>query len=133
MTVAQSFTTAQAGYHTRGAAGCGSATPSVLVPALMELVIGHVGAASRCLPHAPRRSELIEEARTIIGALRDTLDLCDVGLATNLHDVYGYMCRQLGTALLGGRGAELSEVAHLMHEVRAAWSAMPQRASAGPA
>jgi flagellar protein FliS len=105
----------------------------VFVSALMDLVIGHVAAAGSCLPHAPLRAQLIEEARTIIAALRDTLDLCDAGLAANLHDVYDYMCRQLGRELLGGRGSQLSEVAHLMHEVRAAWSAMPHRASARPA
>ena len=133
MTVAHSSITASAGHRERAAARRGSAAaPRLFVPALMDLVIARIEAAGGCLPDARERTQLIEEARTIIATLRDTLDLCDLGLAANLHDVYDYMCRRLGRAGPGGCSAALSEVAHLMHEVRAAWFALPHRA-AGPA
>ena len=68
---------------------------------------------------------------SIIGELRNSLDLKAGGqLAANLGELYDYMGRRLLKATAENRVEMLDEVSKLLHDIRAAWVAIPARRAA---
>jgi len=127
MTVAHSPTPAAAGHlepraRLRAAAG----SPGAVVPALMDGVLGLILLARNCGAREAERVRLAAAARSVIEVLRGSLDASgEESLSANLDELYGYMCRQLSKAEWHEGTDPLDEVAHLMHELRGAWSALP--------
>ncbi len=74
-----------------------------------------------------RKGELIGKAVTILGGLRETLDMEAGGeLAANLDALYGYMQRRLLEAHVKNEGEGLEEVVGLLRPLAEAWAAVPE-------
>jgi flagellar secretion chaperone FliS len=75
------------------------------------------------------KARLLNRAVSIIGELRNSLDLKAGGqLAANLGELYDYMGRRLLKAMADNRVEMLDEVCKLLHDIRAAWVAIPAEA-----
>jgi flagellar secretion chaperone FliS len=71
------------------------------------------------------KARLINRAVSIIGELRNSLDLSKGGqIAANLAELYDYMCRRLLLATSENKPEMLDEVSTLLHEIRSAWLAI---------
>jgi len=126
MSVAHSSITAAAGRCAHRARLRASAPAATVLPGLMDGVLGLISRARGCESQDPERRRLVGAACSIIAVLRGSLDAsADASLAVNLDDLYEYMCRQLGRAGCQEGSDQLDEVAHLMHELRGAWIALP--------
>ncbi len=76
-----------------------------------------------------RKGELIGKAVTILGGLRETLDMEAGGeLAANLDYLYGYMQRRLLEAHVKNRTELLEEVTGLLRPLAEAWASIPKEA-----
>ncbi len=74
-----------------------------------------------------RKGELIGKAVTILGGLRETLDMEAGGeLAANLDALYGYMQRRLLESHVKNNGAMMEEVVELLRPLAEAWAAVPR-------
>jgi flagellar protein FliS len=60
----------------------------------------------------------------IVSELRASLDLSRGPLARNLDDLYEFVCRQLLLGQLTSEVKLLESSASILHEIRAAWSAL---------
>lgn len=102
-----------------------------LVMLLFEGALERINAARAALEagNLARKGELIGKAVTILGGLRETLDLEAGGeLAENLDLLYGYMQRRLLEAHVKNQPEPMQEVAGLLRPLAEAWAAIPEEA-----
>lgn len=111
--------------------GVAASDPHRLIVMLMDGALERISTARGCM----QRGETVEKARllnravSIVGELRASLDMKSGGqIATNLSDLYDYMCRRLLAAASENRVEMLDEVSKLLHEIRGAWTAIPAEA-----
>lgn len=100
-----------------------------LVALLFEGALERISAARVALEagNLARKGELIGKAVTILGGLRETLDMEAGGeLAANLDYLYGYMQRRLLEAHVKNRSDGLEEVMNLLRPLLEAWNAVPE-------
>lgn len=124
---------AQLGAYQKVAAhgGVAAADPHGLVLMLMDGALQRIAAARGCIERGKlaEKSQLLHRVVQILGELRGSLDLSAGGqIASNLSELYDYMCRRLLTASLENSVGMLDEVAGLLREIRGAWTAIPQEA-----
>jgi flagellar secretion chaperone FliS len=113
--------------------GVAAADPHRLIVMLMDGALDRIAQARGCIQHSTGadKNGLISSAVAIIDELRCSLDLKAGGtIASNLDDLYDYLCRQLVKANLTNRTEVLDEVSHLLSEIRSAWIALPADARA---
>ena len=113
--------------------GVAAADPHRLIVMLMDGAQERLAKAQGCMANrlTAEKNDLICSAVAILDELRSSLDLKAGGpIAANLDDLYDYMCRQLIKANLDNRVETLSEVMHLLGEIRSAWLALPPEARA---
>ena len=113
--------------------GVAAADPHRLVVMLMDGALERIATARGCLTRGDtaEKARLINRAVSIIGELRSSLDLKGGGqIATNLGELYDYMCRRLLKATAENRVEMLDEVTKLLNEIRTAWVAIPNEARA---
>jgi len=110
--------------------------PHGLVLLLMNGALERIAAARGCIQNKAyaEKARLIHRAVAIIEELRTCLDMKNGGeLATNLHDLYDYSCRQLLKATLENDVEVLDQVARLMNDIRDAWMKIPKDTRPVPA
>jgi len=115
--------------------GVAASDPHGLVVMLMDGALERIATARGCMQRGEtaEKARLINRTVSIVGELRGSLDLAAGGqIAANLSELYDYMCRRLLTATSENRPELLDEVAHLLHEIRSAWVAIPQQLRAQP-
>jgi flagellar protein FliS len=98
---------------------------------LMDGALERISTARGCMTRGDtaEKARLLNRAVSIIGELRSSLDLKGGGpIAANLGDLYDYMCRRLLKATSENRPELLDEVMKLLHDIRAAWLAIPNEA-----
>ena len=113
--------------------GVAAADPHRLVVMLMDGALERIATARGCLTRGDtaEKARLINRAVSIIGELRSSLDFKGGGqIATNLGELYDYMCRRLLKATAENRVEMLDEVTKLLNEIRTAWVAIPNEARA---
>lgn len=111
--------------------GVAAADPHRLIVMLMDGALERISTARGCMARGDmtEKARLINRAVSIIGELRNSLDLKAGGqLAANLGELYDYMGRRLLKATAENRVEMLDEVSKLLHEIRAAWVAIPNEA-----
>jgi len=89
--------------------------------AIQAIQAGNVEVKGRALTRAVR---ILDEG------LRAGLDLSAGQLATDLRDLYGYVCTRLTQANLRGDIAAIEECQRLLSPVREAWTAISQTPAA---
>jgi flagellar protein FliS len=100
---------------------------------LMDGALERIAQARGCMQHGAGgdKNALLASAVAIIDELRCSLDLEAGGaIATNLGDLYDYLCRQLVKANISNRAEILDEVTQLLNEIRSAWITLPSEARA---
>ena len=98
---------------------------------LLDGALERIATARGCMTRGDtaEKARLINRAVSIIGELRNSLDLKAGGqLAANLGELYDYMGRRLLKATAENRVEMLDEVIKLLHEIRTAWVAIPNEA-----
>lgn len=107
--------------------GVAASDPHGLIVLLMDGALERIATARGCM----QRGETAEKVRllnrtvSIVAELRGCLDLNKGGqLATNLSELYDYMCRRLLAANSENNPQLLDEVSSLLHEIRGAWVAI---------
>ena len=111
--------------------GVAAADPHRLIVMLMDGALERITTARGCMERGEtvERAKLLNRAVSIIGELRASLDMKAGGqIATNLAELYDYMCRRLLKATTESRVEMLDEVTKLLHEIRGAWIAIPAEA-----
>ena len=111
--------------------GVAASDPHRLIVMLMDGALERISTARGCMARGDmtEKARLINRTVSIIGELRNSLDLKAGGpLAANLGELYDYMGRRLLKATAENRVEMLDEVARLLHEIRAAWVAIPNEA-----
>ncbi|MGH8323581.1 MAG: flagellar export chaperone FliS, partial [Steroidobacteraceae bacterium] len=108
-----------------------------LVLMLMNAAKERMATARGCIERreTAHKARLLHSCVTIIAELRGSLNMTEGGaLPQNLSDLYDYMIRRLLLANAEDNVACITEVEHLLAEIRSAWIAIgPQvRASARP-
>lgn len=105
-------------------AGVAAADPHRLIVMLMDGALERISTARGCIV----RNDMVEKARllnravSIVGELRNSLDMQKGGqIATNLGELYDYMCRRLLKANSENKVEMLDEVSGLLHEIRGTW------------
>lgn len=104
--------------------GVAASDPHRLIVMLMDGALERISTARGCMERKEmaEKARLINRAVSIIGELRNSLDLSKGGqIAANLAELYDYMCRRL---LLADKLETLDEVSTLLHEIRGAWLAI---------
>jgi flagellar protein FliS len=129
-----------AAYHTVSVhGGVGEAKPHALVLMLMNAAKERMATARGCIERREiaHKAQLLHSCVTIIAELRGTLNM-DEGreVAQTLSSLYDYMIRRLLLANAEDNVACITEVEHLLGEIRTGWSAidpevrqLPQRAA----
>lgn len=100
-----------------------------LVQMLFDGALERISAARAALEagNLARKGELIGKAVTLLGGLRETLDLKAGGeLAANLDYLYGYMQKKLLEAHLKNQLEGLEEVINLLRPLAEAWRTIPE-------
>ncbi|HEV8329974.1 MAG TPA: flagellar export chaperone FliS [Steroidobacteraceae bacterium] len=113
--------------------GVAAADPHRLIVMLMDGALERISTARGCMTRGDmtEKARLLNRAVSIIGELRNSLDLKAGGqLAANLGELYDYMGRRLLKAMADNRVEMLDEVSKLLHDIRAAWVAIPAEARA---
>jgi flagellar secretion chaperone FliS len=113
--------------------GVAAADPHRLIVMLMDGALERISTARGCMARGDttEKARLLNRAVSIIGELRNSLDLKAGGqLAANLGELYDYMGRRLLKASAENRVELLDETLKLLHEIRAAWVAIPNEARA---
>ena len=111
--------------------GVAAADPHRLIVMLLDGALERISTARGCMSRGDtaEKARLINRAVSIIGELRNSLDLKAGGpLAANLGELYDYMGRRLLKATAENRIEMLDEVAKLLNEIRTAWLAIPNEA-----
>lgn len=134
MTAAYSRASTLATYKSVAAhGGVAAADPHQLIMMLLDGALARIAQARGCIEHQQigAKAQLLQSALAIVNELRASLDLKAGGpIAANLEDLYDYSGRQLVKANLHNSLDLLDEVAHLLGEIRSAWSTLPQEARA---
>jgi flagellar secretion chaperone FliS len=111
--------------------GVAAADPHKLIVMLMDGALERISTARGCISRGEtvEKARLLNRAVSIIGELRNSLDLTSGGpIAANLGELYDYMCRSLLKASSENRAELLDEVSKLLQAIRDAWLAIPQAA-----
>jgi flagellar protein FliS len=107
--------------------GVAASDPHRLIVMLMDGALERISTARGCMERkeTSEKARLINRAVSIIGELRNSLDLSKGGqIAANLAELYDYMCRRLLLATSENKPEMLDEVSTLLHEIRSAWLAI---------
>ena len=106
--------------------GVAAADPHQLIMLLLDGALSRIVQAQACNARAQRheRNRHLERAVAIVGELRASLDLSQGPLARNLDDLYEFVSRQLLLGQLSSDVKPLVSSASILHEIRAAWSAL---------
>lgn len=107
--------------------GVAASDPHRLIVMLMDGALERISTARGCMQRneTSEKARLINRAVSIIGELRNSLDLRNGGqIAANLAELYDYMCRRLLLATAENKAEMLDEVSTLLHEIRGAWLAI---------
>lgn len=107
--------------------GVAASDPHRLIVMLMDGALERISTARGCMERkeTSEKARLINRAVSIIGELRNSLDLSKGGqIAANLAELYDYMCRRLLLATSENKAELLDEVSTLLHEIRSAWLAI---------
>src|SRR3990170_4023684 len=111
--------------------GVAASDPHRLIVMLMDGAIERIATARGCMQRSEtaEKARLINRAVSIVGELRNSLDLRNGGqIAANLAELYDYICRRLLLATTENKVEMLDEVSGLMHEIRSAWLAIAPEA-----
>lgn len=111
--------------------GVAAADPHRLIVMLMDGALERLSTARGCMARGDtvEKARLINRAVSIIGELRNSLDLKAGGqMAENLGELYDYMGRRLLKATAENRVEMVDEVMKLLHGIRGAWVAIPSEA-----
>jgi len=111
--------------------GVAAADPHRLIVMLMDGALERLHTARGCMARGEtaEKARLINRAVSIIGELRNSLDLRAGGqMAANLGELYDYMGRRLLKATAENRVEMVDEVMKLLHDIRGAWVAIPSEA-----
>ena len=111
--------------------GVAASDPHRLIVMLLDGALERVVTARGCMQRkeTAEKARLINRAVSIIGELRNSLDLRNGGqIAANLAELYDYMCRRLLLATTENKVEMLDEVSSLLHEIRGAWIAIAPEA-----
>jgi flagellar protein FliS len=111
--------------------GVAAADPHRLIIMLMDGALERISTARGCMTRGEtgEKARLLSRAISIIAELRGSLDTKAGGqIATNLSELYEYMCRRLLVATSENRVESLDEVSRLLHGIRDAWLAIGQEA-----
>ena len=107
--------------------GVAASDPHRLIVMLLDGALERIATARGCMQRneTAEKARLINRAMSIIGELRNSLDLRKGGqIAANLAELYDYMCRRLLLATTENKVEMLDEVSTLLHEIRGAWLAI---------
>ena len=107
--------------------GVAASDPHRLIVMLLDGALERIVTARGCMQRheTSEKARLINRAVSIIGELRNSLDLSKGGqIAANLAELYDYMCRRLLLATSENKAEMLDEVSTLLHEIRSAWLAI---------
>jgi flagellar secretion chaperone FliS len=107
--------------------GVAASDPHRLIVMLLDGALERIVTARGCMQRneTSEKARLINRAVSIIGELRNSLDLSKGGqIAANLAELYDYMCRRLLLATSENKPEMLDEVSALLHEIRSAWLAI---------
>lgn len=105
------------------------ADPHHLIQMLLDGALEKINSAKYNLvqENVAKKGEDIGRAISIIDGLITSLDMDNGGeIAQNLLALYDYMQRKLVEANLNNEMDPLNEVASLLNEIKAGWSAIPQ-------
>jgi flagellar protein FliS len=131
---ASARTSSLAAYRSTAAiGGVAASDPHGLIVMLLDGALDRIASARGCMNNGAQaeKSALIHRTVSIVFELRGSLNLADGGeLATNMADLYDYLCRRLMTASTSNRADILDEVASLLREIRSAWILIPVEARA---
>lgn len=107
--------------------GVAASDPHRLIVMLLDGAVERISTARGCMQRneTAEKARLINRAMSIIGELRNSLDLRGGGqIAANLAELYDYMCRRLLLATTENKAEMLDEVGALLRDIRAAWVAI---------
>jgi flagellar protein FliS len=107
--------------------GVAASNPHRLIVMLMDGALERITTARGCMQRGEtsEKARLLNRAVSIVGELRNSLDMKSGGqVASNLAELYDYMCRRLLLATSENRIEMLDEVTTLLHEIRGAWLAI---------
>ena len=107
--------------------GVAASDPHRLIVMLLDGAVERLATARGCMQRneTAEKARLVNRAVSIIGELRNSLDLRNGGqIAANLAELYDYMCRRLLLATSENKVEMLDEVSSLLHEIRGAWLAI---------
>jgi flagellar protein FliS len=113
--------------------GVAASDPHRLIVMLMDGALERIATARGCMQRneTAEKARLINRAVSIVGELRNSLDLRNGGqIAANLAELYDYICRRLLRATTDNKVEMLDEVSTLLHEIRSAWLAIAPEARA---
>jgi flagellar secretion chaperone FliS len=111
--------------------GVAASDPHRLIVMLMDGALERIATARGCMQRneTAEKARLINRAVSIVGELRNSLDLRNGGqIAANLAELYEYICRRLLLATTENKVEMLDEVSGLLHEIRGAWLAIAPEA-----
>jgi flagellar protein FliS len=112
-----------------------NATPHQLIKMMFDGALARLKRARGCVAHndIPGRSEALDGALSIIGALQGCLDHEQGGqLAGHLDSLYDYMQRRLFRAIVENDIEPIDEVTDLVTTLKEAWDAIDSSALAQP-
>jgi flagellar secretion chaperone FliS len=113
--------------------GVAASDPHRLIVMLLDGALERIATARGCMQRkeTAEKARLINRAVSIVGELRNSLDLRNGGqIAANLAELYEYICRRLLLATTENKVEMLDEVSSLLHEIRGAWLAIAPEARA---
>lgn len=108
--------------------GVAASDPHRLVTMLMDGALERISRARGCMERndVAEKVRLLNRAVAIIGELHNSLDFSAGGpLASNLGDLYDYMCRCLLQSNATNSVRQLDEVSGLLAGIREAWCMIP--------
>lgn len=111
--------------------GVAASDPHRLIVMLLDGALERIATARGCMQRkeTAEKARLINRAVSIVGELRNSLDLRNGGqIAANLAELYDYICRRLLLATTENKVEMLDEVSSLLHEIRSAWLAIAPEA-----
>ena len=109
--------------------GIVNASPHRLIQMLMEGALSRIAQAKGHIERKETKlkGETIGTAVSIIGGLRDSLDLTQGEIAENLDALYEYMSNRLLEANVKSDATILDEVHGLMAEIKLAWDTIQDK------